>query len=404
MNNLCMLSDDIKEWFDEGEAEVLHPDMTNHFHTAEAMTAAVRFHGAEIEWNFFTAPSGEEYEGHIHKFGRTLGYVGLGSDGKALVWNPKFPLDDNRVVFPSGVPAGWSSGDAVEMIDVLLLGTQGEKINISYYRETPEPIIDLPLSVTAADPDEKQMAKAEAPEDPLEALKAIKHFVSSEQIKVMRKLMDGEEGPWFQAKALEMAGVILGMPKTYETASDPDPVVHLHYFNGGSDWYIYERDMYEEQHQAYCYACLNGWYDSAECGMVSIEELRENGVELDLHWKPRPLSEVKEELRQRYEPAAPVRRRSMQTEMLDAVESLGFDIATDVPIIGPGRMLFGRNGFQALMTHDESVFTVHYGENGTKKASSPVAEDALADAFGSTGARFEEEATKVHRPAGPRMN
>jgi len=400
VEDLCILSDDMREWLAEGEAEVLHPDLTNHFHTAKAMTAAIRFHGAEVEWGFFDAPTGEHYEGHIHKFGRTLGYVGLGEDGKAMVWNPKFPLDDNRVIFPSGVPAGWSDDDAIEMIDTLLLKKQGVKIDLAKYRATPEPVTDLPLSVTAADPDETVMDKAEAPEDPVEALSAIKHFLSREQAQVMRTLMDGEEGPYFQAKAREMAGIILGMPKTHETANNPDPVVYLHYFNGGSDWYVFERDMYEEQLQTYCYACLNGWYDCAEVGLVSIEELCENGVELDLHWSPRPLSAIKEELRERYEPTTPVRRKSMQEEMLEAVESFGFEVTT----VGPGRMIFGKEGAQVLMTHDEKAFTVHYGENGYEKASSPVAEDALADAFGSTGARFEEEATKPHKPSGPRMN
>lgn len=399
MNSLCMLSDDIKEWFAEGEAEVLKPNMTNHFHTAEAITAAVRFHGAEVEWDFFTAPSGDEYEGHIHKFGRTLGYVGLGEDGKALVWNPKFPLDENRVIFPSGVPAGWSEDDAVEMIDVLLLGKQGEKIDLAAFRETPEPQIDLPLAVTAADPDEKQMPGGEAPEDPVAALFAIKHFLSIDQLMTMRELMDGEEGPYFQAKAREMAGVILGMPKTHETANNPDPMVYLHYFYGASDWYVFERDMYEEQLQVYSYACLNGWYDCAEVGLVSIEELRGQGVELDLHWKPRPLSEVKEELRQRYQPDAPVKPKSMQMEMLDAVEKFGFDIAT----IGPGRMIFGRNGSQVLMTHDDACFTLHYGEEGRRKGHGLTAEDALEGVFGPDCAQFEEMATKPDSAPGLRM-
>jgi hypothetical protein len=394
-----MLSDDIKEWFDEGEAEVLHPDMTNHFHTAEAITAAVRFHGAEVEWDFFTAPSGEHYEGHIHRFGRTLGYVGLGEDGKAMVWNPKFPLDDNRVVFPSGVPAGWSNDDAVEMIDVLLLGTQGQKIDMRCYQETPEPKIDLPLAATAADPEERVMVKTEAPEDPVEALSAIRHFLSREQARTMRDLMDGEEGPYFQAKAREIAGIILGMPKTHETANDPDPVAYLHYFNGGSDWYVFERDMYEEQLQAYCYACLNGWYDSAEVGLVSIEELCESGVELDLHWTPRPLSEVKEELRQRYEPAAPAKPRCLQMELIDAVEDLGFNIA----LVGPGRMIFGRNGSQVLMTHDDACFTIHYGEEGRRKGHGLTAEDALEGVFGPNCAQFEEMATKSDSAPGLRM-
>ena len=399
MEDLCIVSEDMREWLAEGEAEVLHPDLTNHFHTAKAMTAAVRFHGAEVEWGFFDAPTGEHYEGHIHKFGRTLGYVGLGEDGKAMVWNPKFPLDDNRVIFPSGVPAGWSEGDAIEMVDVLLLKKQGVKIDLASYRVTPEPVADLPLSVTAADPDEKVMDKAEAPEDPVEALSAIKHFLSREQAQVMRTLMDGEEGPYFQAKAREMAGIILGMPKTHETANNPDPVVYLHYFNGGSDWYVFERDMYEEQLQTYCYACLNGWYDCAEVGLVSIEELCENGVELDLHWTPRPLSAIKKELRERYEPVAPARPKSMQAEMVNAVESLGFDVA----LAGPERIIFGRSGAQALMTHDGACYTIHYGEEGKRKMHGLVVLDAMEAAFGPQSENFEEEATKPHKPASPRM-
>jgi len=57
------------------------------------------------------------------------------------------------------------------------------------------------------------------------------------------------------------------------------------------DWYITEKDMGDEQIQAFGLADLGMGFP--ELGYISIEELVENGVELDLHWTPKTLAEVK---------------------------------------------------------------------------------------------------------------
>jgi len=82
------------------------------------------------------------------------------------------------------------------------------------------------------------------------------------------------------------------MPRPYATDGTPtdDKIVHLHYFSGGSDWYIVERDSSDEQLQAFGLACLQGEYP--EWGYISIQELIENGVELDLYFTPRPVSRL----------------------------------------------------------------------------------------------------------------
>jgi hypothetical protein len=54
--------------------------------------------------------------------------------------------------------------------------------------------------------------------------------------------------------------------------------------------------MLDEQLQAFGYACLNGDTENAELGYISIEELTENGVELDLYYKPEKLGDIKKKL------------------------------------------------------------------------------------------------------------
>ena len=93
---------------------------------------------------------------------------------------------------------------------------------------------------------------------------------------------------------LDLANQIEAMPKTYEQDGRGDEAIaHLHYFNGGSDWYITEKDINGGVLQAYGYAILNGDDEMAESGYISIEELTRNGVELDLHFTPCRLAEIK---------------------------------------------------------------------------------------------------------------
>jgi hypothetical protein len=110
------------------------------------------------------------------------------------------------------------------------------------------------------------------------AKSALKPFLSTAQYQAMLKYCKGEEGEFFESKFEEMADRIKIMPKTYETEKTADPVVTLHYFLGGSDWYIIEKDMEDGVSQAFGYAILNGDLMCAELGYISITELVETGL------------------------------------------------------------------------------------------------------------------------------
>ena len=135
-----------------------------------------------------------------------------------------------------------------------------------------------------------------------ENLKKIQHFISGEQSNALQDIFKGEESEYAQDIVKTLSGIIENMPKSYETeeTDTPDKIVHLHYFLGGSDYYIIEKDKGSPddvlkgiQQQAYGYAILNGDLINAEWGYISIAELIENNVELDLHWEPIKFCELK---------------------------------------------------------------------------------------------------------------
>ncbi len=120
----------------------------------------------------------------------------------------------------------------------------------------------------------------------------LKPFIGHGQLSAMRQACKGEEGNWFIVRMVELAAEILAMPKTYEQDGMGDSaVVHLHYFTGGADWYITERGTETDQSQAFGLADL--FQDGGELGYISIQELIENGAELDLHFNPRTLAQVR---------------------------------------------------------------------------------------------------------------
>ena len=130
----------------------------------------------------------------------------------------------------------------------------------------------------------------------LDTLKAevplIRKFVSERQLISIAVGAVGEEAQFFIDKGHEMAEIFKTMPKTYEQdGKGDDAIVYLHYFRGGADMYITERDMEDEQLQAFGLADLGMGYP--ELGYISIEELIENGFEIDLYWTPKTLAEVK---------------------------------------------------------------------------------------------------------------
>lgn len=120
----------------------------------------------------------------------------------------------------------------------------------------------------------------------------LKRYINKSQLSVINSCLKGEEGNHFKELLESLSKRIETMPVTYETdGQGTEAMVSLHYFYGGMDWYIIERDVEEEQHQAFGWVNL-GDRMNAELGYISIEELLENGIELDLYWTPKSLKEI----------------------------------------------------------------------------------------------------------------
>ncbi len=130
----------------------------------------------------------------------------------------------------------------------------------------------------------------------LTAIQTLRRFAPSSQIDALYEGIRSEEGEFFKAKIFEMSKLISAMPKTYEQEELGDEaIVSLHYFRGGMDWYITERDVETPdepgQHQAFGLADL-GY--GGELGYISIVDLIRNGVELDLYWTPVTLGTIRQ--------------------------------------------------------------------------------------------------------------
>ena len=124
----------------------------------------------------------------------------------------------------------------------------------------------------------------------LAAYRTLKGFIPKRQARVIADLMAGEEGEWYETRLLELAALIDAMPKTYEQdGKGEQAIISLHYFTGGCDWWITEKDCEPEQHQAFGYADI-GY--GAEAGYISIVELMGSQAELDLHFAPCTVAEL----------------------------------------------------------------------------------------------------------------
>lgn len=95
------------------------------------------------------------------------------------------------------------------------------------------------------------------------------------------------------------------IPHLYEQDGNSDPTVFAHIYSTSGDWYITELDKEEEI--AFGWVRLAAMPECAELGYFSITELDQMAemfkqnpikhwrllIELDLHWQPKPLSQVK---------------------------------------------------------------------------------------------------------------
>ena len=93
------------------------------------------------------------------------------------------------------------------------------------------------------------------------------------------------------------------IPDLYTTEEVPleDKIIYLHFFFGGSDWYVAE---YNGTDMCFGFVILNHDVDNAEWGYFSFTELNKfsvEGIEIECEtcWEARNASEV-EKIRQCY--------------------------------------------------------------------------------------------------------
>ncbi len=87
------------------------------------------------------------------------------------------------------------------------------------------------------------------------------------------------------------------IPRLYQTDDIPleDKLIYLHFFIGGSDWYVAE---YDGDDLFFGYAILNGDSNMAEWGYISFRELKElkvppgTEVECEAFWIVKKASEI----------------------------------------------------------------------------------------------------------------
>ena len=106
------------------------------------------------------------------------------------------------------------------------------------------------------------------------------------------QLLCGEERAWYRQRLREMLNIISGIPALYTTDGQGDAAVaQLHYFTPHADFYFTELDRESVDLPGFGLAIIT----DAELGYMSLTEVLANGGELDLHWTPQTIGEIREE-------------------------------------------------------------------------------------------------------------
>ncbi len=127
-------------------------------------------------------------------------------------------------------------------------------------------------------------------------LSKIQDFMNSSQLSIVKRNI-----PEFKEVINRLYKTIVETPELYKTeeVEMKDKMAYLHYFIGGSDWFVNElnkKDVVDDnlsiEEPVFGFACLNGDVEMSEFGYFDINELKEHGVELDFHFDPKPMHEA----------------------------------------------------------------------------------------------------------------
>jgi hypothetical protein len=113
------------------------------------------------------------------------------------------------------------------------------------------------------------------------------------QYRTLREfILQSEESDFFATTVDEVANRVADMPNLYaQDGEGKKAIAHLHYFLGNYDAWITELNL--GTRIAFGKASFGG-ASEAEYGYISLQELFDNNVELDLYWTPKPIGEISE--------------------------------------------------------------------------------------------------------------
>ena len=110
------------------------------------------------------------------------------------------------------------------------------------------------------------------------------NFINAEQLACINDLIANSDEAIFYVDLLnQVVAKAQAIPALYAQDGNTDPVAHMHYFNSYSDFYICEI----EGDRAFGQVDLG---NGPELGYISMSEMLQNKLELDLYFDPTPLS------------------------------------------------------------------------------------------------------------------
>lgn len=116
-------------------------------------------------------------------------------------------------------------------------------------------------------------------------------IIGTLQYRTLREfILQSEESDFFATIVGEVANIVADTPDLYsQEDAGEKAIVRLHYFLSNYDAWITELNL--GTCEAFGKASFAG-ASEAEYGYISLQELFDNNVELDLYWTPKPISEI----------------------------------------------------------------------------------------------------------------
>lgn len=127
--------------------------------------------------------------------------------------------------------------------------------------------------------------------------KFLERFVGTAQRAAIWAGLHAEEAEWFRARLQALGGIVARMPATGETDGQGDAAIAwLRYFTpAGGEYLITELDAsaHDGHGRAQAFGLADAGHGFPELGYIDLPALIGAGAELDLHFTPAPLRELR---------------------------------------------------------------------------------------------------------------